>query len=46
MEAISKRCPHLIGASSEDIHKKAQELLKEEKVDEAFKLLIANTEKN
>jgi flavin reductase (DIM6/NTAB) family NADH-FMN oxidoreductase RutF len=38
---ISKRCPHLKGASSEEIHKKAQELLKEEKVLEAWKLLLA-----
>ena len=42
IEAISKRCPHLKTANSEEIHKKAQELLKEEKVDEAWKLLIAN----
>jgi flavin reductase (DIM6/NTAB) family NADH-FMN oxidoreductase RutF len=42
IEGISKRCPHLKTANSEEIHKKAQELLKEEKVDEAWKLLIAN----
>lgn len=46
IEGISTKCPHLKGATEEDIHKKAQELLKEEKVNEAWKLLIANRNRN
>lgn len=45
IEEISKRCPHLTEASTIDIHKKAQELLQKGCVVDAWKLLIANTDK-